>query len=285
MATSTSTYRFTSARVGGGDRGTLADLSLLTWPAIGALPVRAVVTTRGGGVSDGPYDSLNLGLHVGDDAGRVLQNRARAAAAIDLRLDDLVFCNQAHGREVVVVDRGMAGRGARSLDDAVDGADALATTDPGVGLVVMVADCVPIVVVDPRRPALACIHAGWRGTVADVVGATVEALVSGGSHPNDLHAALGPAIAPDAYQVGKEVLEAVVSLFGDTAEAVIQPDNNRGRWLMDLWAANVELLRRAGVPDGQVSVAGVATGPGSPFFSDRAVRPCGRFGLLAVLEG
>lgn len=255
---------------------------MLTWPLLDGHPVQAVVTSRRGGVSEGPYASLNLGLHVGDDPGAVQVNRQRAAAAIGLTLDDLVFCNQTHGRTVVEVSSADAGRGARTAATAIPGADALVTREAGVGLVVMVADCVPILLFDPVSRTLACVHAGWRGTVARVVEATIGAMAAHGVRAADLLVGVGPAIPGERYQVGEEVLDAARDGLGVDADAVISPDGT-GRWRFDLWAANTRLLTAAGVPPQQISVSGIPTGPDTPFFSDRAQRPCGRFALLATL--
>ncbi len=260
-----------------------AGLDVITWPALDELGVQAVVTSREGGLSDGPYRSLNLGLHVGDDPSAVLGNRARAAASIGLELDDLVFSNQAHGRVVVEVTRTDRGRGARSQEDAVPSADALVTRDAGVGLVVMVADCVPIVLFDPATSTLGCVHAGWRGTLARVVEAAIAAMQRAGARSEDLVAGLGPAIPPERYQVGDDVAEAARCCFGDDVDDVLTPDGT-GRWRFDLWRANRRLLRDAGVPDDNVLSAELPTGQGTAFFSNRAQRPCGRFALLAQIQ-
>jgi polyphenol oxidase len=255
-------------------------LPVLVWSIFADQPIDVVVTTRGGGVSGGPYASLNLGLHVGDDPEHVIENRSRAAAAIGLELDELVFCNQAHGRTVARVDEGDRGRGARTPETAVPGADALITRSPDVGLVVMMADCVPIVLYDPVRASLACIHAGWRGTVARVVTETVGQLVAEGSRAQDLLAGIGPAIPAERYQVGPEVQLAAREQLGEDADEVVVPDGH-GRWRFDLWEANRRLLRHAGVPEANIELAAIPTGDDGPFFSDRAVRPCGRFAALA----
>ncbi|HTO01936.1 MAG TPA: polyphenol oxidase family protein, partial [Microthrixaceae bacterium] len=153
-------------------------IPVMRWPLLDATRVvETVVTTRGGGVSTGVYESLNLGLHVGDDPAAVIENRSRAAGAIGLGLDDLVFCKQSHGRAVEHVGVADRGRGTRSDLDAIADTDAMVTTDAGVGLVIMVADCVPIVLVDPVSRVLACVHAGWRGTTQRVVTETVDRMV------------------------------------------------------------------------------------------------------------
>lgn len=262
---------------------TRGGLEVLTWPSFDDVGLDVVVTTRAGGVSDGPYASLNLGLHVGDHADRVVENRRRAAAAVGLDLADLVFCNQAHGRQVVVVDHTDRGRGTRSSEDAVPGADALVTSTPGVGLVVMVADCVPIVLFDPVARVLAGVHAGWRGTVARVAEATLDVMGSLGAEVGRILAAIGPAIPAARYQVGRDVADLAQAGLGAMADDVVRPDGT-GRWSFDLWGANQRMLLEADIRPGNVVLAALVTGAGSPFFSDREVRPCGRFAALAALR-
>jgi hypothetical protein len=177
-------------------------------------------------------------------------------------------------------------------------------------LAILVGDCVPIVLLDPVAGVVACVHAGWRGTVAGVTAAALAAMGTLGARPADVLAGIGPAIGPDRYQVGDEVAEQVSRAFGGAAADLLRPDGT-GRWLLDLWAANRRALIEAGVPDQQVQVAAIGTGPGiavpgnsamtpagpastpgTPasgpadpgqglFFSDRTARPCGRFALVA----
>lgn len=256
-------------------------LPVLTWPLLAHPGVEAVVTTRAGGVSAGPYATLNLGLHVGDDPVAVVENRGRAAAAIGLGLQYLVFCTQAHGREVVTVGVADRGRGATSAARAIPGADALVTRDPDVGLVVMVADCVPIVLFDPVTATLACVHAGWRGTVARVVDAALEAMAGLGARPADVLAGIGPAIPQGRYQVGPEVAAAAREHLPAIADGVLEPDAG-DRWRFDLSAANRALLEHAGLRPEHIAVTAEPTG--GRFFSDRAERPCGRFAALARLR-
>jgi len=272
-APATTTFEFRKRR----------DLEVLAWPLFDGLDAEIMVTTRHGGVSSGPYGTLNLGLHVGDSAADVLENRRRVADALGASPADFVFCNQSHGREARIVSAADRGKGTLSLDDAIRQTDALVTQDPGTVLAVMVADCVPIVLYDPAAHVLACVHAGWRGTVARVAEAALDAMASLGARPANVLAGVGPAIAPDHYQVGKEVADAADRCFRGDTNGIIRPDGF-GRWLFDLWAANRRILRDAGVPDRQVQVAALPTGPDQgSFFSDRAARPCGRFAAIARL--
>jgi polyphenol oxidase len=270
-----------------GSSGRLSEqsgLEVLSWPALDALDVDVMVTTCRGGVSSGAYATLNLGLHVGDVAADVVENRRRVAAALGADLSDFVFCEQAHGREVKIVSAGDRGRGTLRREDAIQHTDALVTSDPGTVLVVMVADCVPVVLYDPVAHVLACVHAGWRGTVARVAEAALTAMRSLGSRPENVLAGVGPAIAPDRYQVGEEVAAQARESFGGEVDGIVQPDGT-GRWLFNLWAANHRILRESGIPEGQILVAALATGPGPGlFFSDRHTRPCGRFAAVARLR-
>jgi YfiH family protein len=268
-----------------------AGLDVLSWPALEEGGLDAVVTTRRGGVSSGPYASLNLGLHVGDDADLVLENRRRAAVALGAAPGDVVWAAQPHGQVAAVVTAADRGRGARTGPGAgagagrlaVPDADALVTADPAPVLAILVADCVPIVLYDPVAQVLACVHAGWRGTVARVTDAALAAMASLGARPADVRAGLGPAIGPDRYQVGDDVAGPAREALGGDADQVLRPDGT-GRWRLDLPGANALLLAAAGVPAGQIYPAAERTGGDGPFFSHRDQQPGGRFALLARLQ-
>jgi hypothetical protein len=261
-----------------------AGLRVLAWPVFDPLPVDVLVTTRHGGVSAGRYATLNLSFAVGDDAANVRENRRRVAAALGAPLDAFVFAAQVHGHRVAVVSAADRGRGALAADDAIGPADALVTAEPGTVLAILVADCVPIILYDPATHVLACVHAGWRGTVARTAQAALTAMRSLGTRPRDVLAGIGPSIAPGAYQVGEEVADAARDAFGERAQTLLRPAGP-GRWLFDLPAANRRALRTGGVPDSQIHTAATPTGPDPGlFFSHRAERPCGRFALAARLE-
>lgn len=249
-------------------------LSFPTWPSLAGLPLDAVMTTRHGGVSRGPYASLNLGRHVGDDPAAVDENWRRAAAALGCRPADVVTARQVHGREVVVVDR---------PDPGPLACDGLATATAGVALAVMAADCATLVLYAPDAHALACVHAGWKGTTLRAAAAGVDALASLGADPGRLRVGIGPTISAARYQVGEDVADAARACFGGDVDDLLRPDGT-GRWTFDLDAANRRVLAEAGVDPAHVEARAGGTGPGTPYFSDRAERPCGRFALLARLR-
>jgi polyphenol oxidase len=260
----------------------LHGVPVVTWPAFAGHPLDAIVTTRDRAVSAGSGADLNLSLSTGDDAAQVLANRELVARALDTTLDDFVFGAQVHRPSVQVVTEEHRGRGARTAADAIPSTDALVTTVPGIVLGVLVADCVPLVLFDPVRRVLACVHAGWRGTVSGVTAAAVATMQELGSDPADLLVGIGPSIAPDRYQVGADVVDAATAAFPDQVDQVVRPDG-AGAWTFDLWRANTLQLLAAGVRESRVNLAGLDTGPGTPYFSHRSEAPCGRFGAFARL--
>jgi YfiH family protein len=220
---------------------------------------RVVVTTRTGGVSVGPHASLNLGGHVGDDPAAVAENRARVARALGVEPTHLVIADQVHGARVVELDRPWP-----SLE-----ADGLTTTSSDLALAVLVADCVPVALVNPERVAV--IHAGWRGLALGVLAAGLARFAD----PAAVHAVVGPAIEPARYQVGPEVVERFAAVAGALA-----PDaGDRSR--LDLVAVTLDQLARGGVSRERTSVVARTTGEAEAFYSARAQSPTGRFAMVA----
>jgi hypothetical protein len=159
--------------------------------------VRRVVTTRAGGASGPPYDSFNLGTGTGDDSEHVARNRRRLAAGIGLTEDRLVWMEQVHGSAVTRVD------GPRRV--AVPGTDALVTTRPGLALVALVADCVPVLMADPRARVIAAVHAGRAGAAAGVLPAALDAMRAAGARTDRVEVLLGPAVCGTCYEVPPEL--------------------------------------------------------------------------------
>jgi purine-nucleoside/S-methyl-5'-thioadenosine phosphorylase / adenosine deaminase len=222
--------------------------------------VDAFVTDRSGGVSEAPYDSLNLAFHVGDHRDRVAENRRRVSAAIGVADDQLVTANQVHGSDVVEV--------TGPVDAAADG---LVGGDDGLALAILVADCAPVLLVDESSVRFAVVHAGWRGLAEGVLANAVARFERAAS----LHAYIGPSISARRYQVGPEV----ASRFADVPGAL--EDDARDRSRLNLRAVAAHQLAALGLHDGHVLYSAERTDGGAPFFSDRAHRPCGRFALVA----
>jgi polyphenol oxidase len=258
---------------------------LLRWEDASSLGADVAITTRHGGSSRAPYDTLNLGLHVGDEPDVVVGNRSRAATGFGVTLDDLVFARQVHGTTAALVGGKDRGRGTRAERDAVPDCDILVTTAREVTLAILVADCVPLALVDPDAGVIAAVHAGWRGTAAGAAGQAVRAMQQLGADATRTHAFIGPAVHPDRYQVTADVVEALAECSDPTGlqEGVARPDGP-GHWLVDLVAANRQQLAACGIPPDHIAATGVTTAD-DRLFSDRAQRPCGRFAILARLAG
>jgi YfiH family protein len=239
------------------------------------------VFTRSGGVSPEPWASLNLGHSVGDDPSAVQINHDRVYRALGISPAQSVTCHLRHGAEVLSVT---AAHGGSVLGPA----DALITGHRGVYLTMRFADCTPILLHDPVRGAVGLVHAGWRGTVQNVAGAAVKAMVSGlGCSSRNITAVIGPAIGPCCYQVGEEVIQAVQAslqsgiFVNDEADDLFTRRNGSYAYF-DLWEANRRQLAAAGV--GRVVVAGICTACHTDqFFSHRA--EAGRTGRFGVVIG
>jgi len=195
--------------------------------------------TRRGGLSAGPYASLNCSLSGGDDRATVLANRARAAHALDLDPALLVGLLQVHGADVVPVNAAWAsGDGPR--------ADSMVTRASGIALAIVTADCAPVLLADPAAGVVGAAHAGWRGAVGGVLDATVAAMVALGAAPARIAAAIGPCIGQRSYEVGRDLHDAVVGR--DPADArFLAAGKREERWQFDLAGYCAGLLRGLGV--------------------------------------
>ena len=230
--------------------------------------VRRVSTTRAGGVSGPPFDTFNLGDHVGDDPAAVAANRARLAAAIGLA-DRVVWMNQVHGDRVEVVDE--------PRDSAVEDTDALVTSTPRLALAVVTADCVPVLLADARAGVIAAVHAGRVGTQRGVVTRAVEAMLGLGSQVGDISVLLGPAVSGRNYEVP--------AVMADEVEAVLPGSRTTtaaGTPGLDLRAGIACQLRDLGVTS--IDIDPRCTVADTSLFSHRRGAPTGRLAALVWME-
>ena len=189
------------------------------------------IFTRHGGVSPEPYASLNMSVSTGDSKENVRQNVARAFGALGRDPAGCADLWQVHSAKVVVAEQ------PNGPDDHLGQADALITNRPEVSLFLRFADCLPVLIYDPRQHAVGVAHAGWRGSLKKVAKATVEAMTERyGSRPADLLAGVGPGIGPCHYAVGPEVVEQTRQAFGAAADSLLWP--HEGGHHLDLWGAN-----------------------------------------------
>ena len=223
------------------------------------LPARHGFFTRLGGVSEGPYASLNCSLSGQDAREAVLENRARAARALGAMPAALVGVMQVHGIDVATVAQPWEpGKGPT--------ADALVTDRPGIALAVITADCAPVLFCDRSAGVVGAAHAGWRGAVAGVLEATLDAMVRLGACPERVTAAVGPCIGQPSYEVAADLRDAV--LARDPADSRFFADGRPGHWQFDLAGYCAARLRTAGVADAQVLGADTVA-DAQRFFSHR----------------
>jgi YfiH family protein len=231
--------------------------------------VRAAFTLRGGGVSAPPFDTLNLGTHVGDAVGAVTENRRRVRAQLDLPSEP-AWIEQVHGTRVADLD---------VVAGSATPADAMLTRRAGTVCVVQVADCLPVLFAAADGSAVGAAHAGWRGLAAGVLETTVARL---GNDPQRLLAWLGPAIGAEHFEVGEEVRTAFTTRDAHSAAAFTR--NSRGRWQCDLIALAHRRLAAAGVRN--ISGGSWCTYTDRVrFFSYRRDGQCGRMAALVWLHG
>jgi YfiH family protein len=248
--------------------------------SLAQLPVQAHVSTRHGGVSPAPWRSLNFSILRGDSPERVQQNRDRLAAALGVEPQSIIRCRQVHGVGIAKVDLGSAGQWQENMDGLV-------TNTPQLPLMLVFADCVPLLLYDRRRHALGVCHAGWRGTINGIADITLWAMSAAyDTDPADIVACIGPSIGPQSYQVGEEVVTlAQVKLKKPERffHYLDGPDQNP---YFNLWQANAAQLIDAGVPAEQIETSGIDTAQRTDdFFSHRAERGrCGLFTMTAWLQ-
>jgi YfiH family protein len=243
----------------------------ILWPEWPAPPsVRAAFTLRQGGVSAAPFDSLNVGVHVGDEAAAVAENRRRVRARLSLP-EEPAWIEQVHGVKVVDLDAAAQAAGSPAADAAI-------TRRAGRVCVVQVADCLPVLLATRDGSAVAAAHAGWRGLAAGVLEATMKRLAA---DPSDLIAWIGPGIGAAHFEVGAEVREAVIAHDAAATEAFTA--NPRGRWQCDL--AGLARRRLAALGFGAVFGRKWCTyADASRFFSYRRDGRCGRMAALIWRE-
>ena len=266
---------------------TVANLQFLSYSNFDvAKNLTNVVSTRLGGLSEGPYNTLNLSFHVGDDPDTVLQNRAMLSQVLGIEPETLTIAEQVHQAEVAVVKSPDRGKGAVTEDHAIKGVDAMVTNAANTPLMMMIADCAAVSIYDPANAAVGLAHAGWRGTLGRIVERTIATMTETfGSDPHDLIAGISPSIGKAHYEVGEDVFTEFKKEFGSEAAEYIQEDMD-GTCYLDLWGFNEAQLRRAGVPLGQIQVAGQCTAcHGDRFYSHRHEGgDTGRFGALIMLH-
>lgn len=285
------------------EKGSIIELEYLTFASLQRTGiVKHLFTTRTGGVSRGIYSSMNLSFIRGDDPGCVLQNYERIGRALGCDVKDMVASHQTHTtniRRVTDADRGKGVVFPRDYENV----DGLITNEKGIALATFYADCVPLYFVDTEHEAIGLAHSGWRGTVGQMGAHMVKAMQEQfGTRPEKLLAAIGPSICQECYEVSEEVAEAFrelsASVHAETIlkeikecgcyghkdgreRKVITRGRKEGKYQLDLWLANLIILRNAGIPLAQIEVTDICTYHNPEYlFSHRASE--GKRGNLAA---
>ncbi len=246
--------------------------------------VRHGFSTRLGGVSEGCLSSMNLSFTRGDDPEKVRENFRRMGMAIGFETKDLVLSDQTHTTNVRLVTEADRGKGFDRERDYTD-VDGLITDTPGLMLVTIYADCVPLYFVDPVHKAVGLSHSGWKGTVHRIGKVTLERMKEAfGTRPEDVQAAIGPSICQDCYEVSEDVARAFMDEFADQLDDRLVYRKGNGKYQLNLWNANERILLEAGIRPEHLSITNICTCCNHELlFSHRASH--GQRGNLAAFLG
>ena len=284
----------------------IGNLEYLTFPILEKTGiVEHLFTTRTGGVSKGIYSSMNLSFTRGDEEQDVIENYRRIAGALGKDIEDIVTSDQTHTTNIRRVTDKDCGKGIVIPRDYTD-IDGLITNVPGVVLATFFADCVPLYFVDVEHEAIGLAHSGWRGTVAGMGKCMVKAMEREfDSKPENIYAAIGPSICQDCYEVSKDVAEEFEKILLDSEEILaeiresgiltdsnyvspklIEQGRTEDKYQLNLWLANLFVLRKANIPLNNIAVTDICTCHNPDYlFSHRASKgKRGNLGAFLVLR-
>lgn len=260
-------------------------VTYLTYPALEELSgfVHAF-STRLGGVSEGIYSSMNLSFTRGDDENSVMENYRRLAEAVGFSVENIVTSDQTHTANVCVITEADRGNGITKPRPYTD-VDGMITNVPGLVLATFYADCVPLYFIDPVRKAIGLSHSGWRGTAAHIGAVTVRRMQEEyGSLPEDIYGAIGPSICQECYEVSEDVILEFQKTFPEQSWRDLFYRKENGKYQLNLWEANRQIMLEAGLIEEHISLPGLCTCCNPEFlFSHRASR--GKRGNLGAFLG
>jgi len=256
--------------------------SIESWLQAG---VNMAFSARRGGISEAPYESCNLGLHVGDDATQVLANRAGFLHAFQADLGQAVCCQQVHGDKVASIDKSHQGRGAFLYEQSLPEYDAMITDEPGVYLLTFYADCLPVYFFDPIHRAAGIAHSGWKGTMQQIAVKTLKAMQERfSSRADEMFIAIGPGIGSCCFEIAPDLANKVNIAFSDFHDIIYHKESANIYW--DLPETNRQMLIKQGVNPDRISSSRLCTScqPDSFFSYRRDQGKTGRMGALIALE-
>ncbi len=210
--------------------------------------------TRHGGVSRDDYKSLNMSFREGDEELRVLQNWDKLASAFNIPMENFLVLNQVHGDSVFVIKP----HGDYFTSREALNYDAIVTNRTNLAICIKTADCAPVFIVDPVKKVIAAAHAGWRGSALGISAKVIRLMQNQyGSEPQDLLAAIGPAIGPCCYEVDSPAVDAFC--HQKNSDKFLLPGKQKDRWMLDLVEANRRQILDCGIPDANIEAAGLCT--------------------------
>ena len=234
-------------------------LCFITFPKFeGYSEIVHAFTTRHGGISEGCFGKMNLSFNVGDERERVIENYRIISRHLAISPDNLTLSQQTHTANVVTVTEKNKGTGIFREYDYHD-VDGLITNVPGVALVTHSADCCILAFYDPKKRVIAAAHAGWRGTVKEIGRVTVQKMQNEfGSDPKDIIVGIAPSIGKCCYEVDKPVFDSFIELEYLDLQTVFENKHN-GKFMLDLWEANRQILKKAGIVDSNIDITDICT--------------------------
>jgi YfiH family protein len=274
----------------GTDRPQIRKQGEVVWLSFPSLERTGIVaqgfSTRLGGASRGIFASMNLSFTRGDEEEAVRENFRRISGAIGFPVESVVASDQTHTVHLRVAGREDCGKGVLKERDYAE-VDGLLTNERGVALATFYADCVPLYFVDPVRRAIALSHSGWRGTVCRMGQVTAERMRKEyGTCPEDLITVIGPSICRDCYEVGEEVVEKFAEEFPEKLHGRLFRRKENGKYQLDLWEANRQVLLDAGIREDRIAMPGICTccNPGFLFSHRASHGKRGNLGAFLMLK-
>lgn len=232
----------------------------------------ATITDRYGGVSEKPYDSLNLALHVGDNPKSVIENRVRTAAQYGYIAENLIYMDQTHSANITVIED--------CAENRLSNCDAVLTNQSNIPLMVMVADCIPILLYDPIKQAIGAVHAGRNGTFLKILPKSIATMCETyGSGVADIRVYFGPSIKSCCYAVGEEIVAIVKKSFG--SKYLTQRED---QWYLDIVSMNLDFLEDIGISKRHIEISSICTCCDKDYFSYRREGVTGRFAGIIKLH-
>ncbi len=265
------------------------NVTFMTFNNLKAQNIKHGFSTRLGGVSEGVFDSLNLGFNRGDDDAKVHENFKRIAKALDMSYERMCLSKQTHTTNVIIVDEKDAGNGiVRPLP--YDNVDGLITNVKDMPLVTFYADCVPLFFYDPVNEVVALSHSGWRGTVGKIGKITIEKMSEAfGTSSKDVLCCIAPSICRNCYEVSSDVANAFIEAFGqDYRNQILRPSlfnpDDKNKYMLDLWEACKLVFLEAGVPEEHIEITDYCTRCNPKLFYSHRIMGSERGSLAAFIS-